>query len=462
MALDTETHPEHLLGISISNGVDAAYLPIKHYNKSTKLFEQIWEGDLQDLRIFIATKHLIGHNFTYDRSVLWKHLETATCWVFDTRIGWHLASAPTGPRPYSLKTMQTELLGWPERGDVELKENVEKYGGKLKNGDHYLADLNVLAKYACLDALSTAQGHAKLMPFFQENEYMWMMRQSMDYNILLTQNTEQGIIVDRDGLQKAHNRLIKQRDAAKNRFSKELKNEIEDLEREWADRRIAEYKRQYNKDRYERHPEEWRRFNLNSDKDKRELFYEKLGYPVQYTTESGKPAVDADSIKRMPGNFVEAYLKYEHSNTIISNFSTGYLSASAVDSRLHPGFNVCGTVSYRLSGFKPYLLNAPFDEKAVLRNFKVEEGWIGVHADLSAIEPTITAHYSEDKTLLKVFRDGLGDIYLDLAKEMFVNDRELQEGYDSNAPITKAVKERFAKQGHSTCGAIYRNSSHSG
>src|SRR6185369_16011046 len=58
----------------------------------------------------------------------------------------------------------------------------------------------------------------------------------------------------------------------------------------------------------------------------------------------------------------------------------------------------------------------------------------------------IMAHYSGDPTLLKVFRDGLGDVYLDLALEMFPHDKELRDGYNPRAPITSHVKERFAKQ----------------
>jgi DNA polymerase I-like protein with 3'-5' exonuclease and polymerase domains len=70
----------------------------------------------------------------------------------------------------------------------------------------------------------------------------------------------------------------------------------------------------------------------------------------------------------------------------------------------------------------------------------------GVHADLAAIEPTVTAFYSDDPHLLKVFRDGLGDIYLDLALELFPRDRELREGYSPQAPVTDAIKKRFSKQ----------------
>lgn len=455
VACDTETYGAvetgHLLGISLAplhrtNQMQAIYLPLHQYDKDKKLFYSFYEVPPQWLISFLQLKELVGHNFTYDKRWIDSSLEISTKWIADTRIMWHLASAPEGPRPYGLKDAQKELLGWDTKGDVELSDNVKKYCGSLKKGEHYLADLGVLGEYAVLDAYSTIEIYRQLSPFFKVHDYWHMLCTTMKYALLLEENTMLGVTVDRLQLQKAHDRYLKIKEAASKRFHKELKDEIRELEESWVDRRVALYKREYNKARYQSHPEEWKRFNLNSDKDKRELFYDKLGYKVTETTDSGKPSVGGDVIKRFDGGFVEAYLKYEHANTISSNFSKPYIDASALDSRLHPGFNICGTVSYRLSGFKPYFLNAPFDEKALMRCMRVDSGYTGIHADLSAIEPTITAHFSEDASLLKVFKNGLGDIYLDLALELFPNDTELQDGYDPNVPITKSVKERFAKQ----------------
>lgn len=455
VACDIETHPTCILGISLApistrHDVDAIYIPLRVYDKTTNAFLEYADKSLStSLGNWLTDYRFVGHNFTYDKTHLDKQYNINTQWMADTRIMWHLASAPAGPRPYGLKDAQVEILAMEAKGSVELKQNIKANGGKGDGTDMHLADLEVLAKYAALDAYSTIQLYSKLSPFFDTYDYWWMLEQMMQYAILLQQNTDSGVSVDVPGLEKAHNRLLRTKEAAKKRFYKELKNEIESLEKDWADRRIAEYKRESNKTWYANHPEKWERFNLNSDAHKRELFFEKLKHTPLAFTEGGKPSVDGDSIKRLPGNFVEAYLKYEKANTLSTNFSGPYLSSvirSIYDNRLHPGFNICGTVSYRLSGFKPYLLNAPFDEKAILKNFKCDEGYIGVHADLSAIEPTVTAHYSEDPSLLKVFRDGLGDIYLDLALELFKNDKELHYGYNPNIPITAEVKERFSKQ----------------
>lgn len=448
VSCDVETYGKDpkegkLLGVSVcfkSSGTYRSLYVLDHVydNLSWQDRSQLFRSHVLQ---WLFRKPLVGHNFTYDKRWL-----PGTTWTADTRLMWHLASAPAGPRPYGLKDAQVELLGWDVRGDVEIKSQVKERGGNIKNGDHYLADVEVLGKYACLDTYSTLLIFEHLSPFFDNNDYWGMLHEAMDYNELLELNTTLGIHVDRPGLQKAHDRLIRARDAAKRRLCKDLKAPLMEIEHCWAERRIAEYKREHNKVFYAAHPEKWKKFNWNSDNDKRELFYDKLKNPVIYTTESGKPATDLDSIKQMTGEWTAAYARYEHFNTTVSNFTTGYLESSEKDSLLHPGFNICGTVSYRLSGFKPYLLNAPFDEKMIMKHLHIPSGYVGVHSDLSAIEPTVTAHYSEDPFLFKVFGKGLGDIYLDLALELFPHDKELHDLYNPNIPITKAVKTRLEKQ----------------
>lgn len=466
VACDVETAKDvHLLGISLSNGSMSIYVPVTVH--STNNFSSSISTTLKStLMTWLSANKLIGHNFTYDKRFIDSYFDISSKWVFDTRIGWHLASAPSGPRPYGLKDAQIEVLGWEAKGDMALKAEVEAAGGKLSNGDHYLASLNTLAKYACLDTLATYQLYARLNRFFVDNDYHWMMEKMMQYNLLLEENTTLGVAVNRPGLERAHEQLSKKALAAKKRFIKLIGPEVAELEEDWKDRRISEYKREYNKVFYEAHPEKWTRFNFNSDSHKRELFFDKLRLPVLERTPSKLPSTSADSLRQSVNQYlgtgevkegandttirvaeaVGAYLIYEKSNTLTTNFSKPYLDSIQTDGRLHPGFNICGTVSYRLSGFKPYLLNAPFDEKLILQNLTCDPGYIGVHADLAAIEPTITAHYSDDPSLHKVFGKGLGDIYLDLALELFPTDYDLRAGYNPNAPITKKVKEQFAKQ----------------
>lgn len=454
IALDTETALDtYLFGISMSgiNGV-GCYIPV--YEKEDGQYNQLLTPAFtRILRNYIAQSCLVGHNYVYDKRFIDKHFDIESKWVADTRIMWHLSAAPAGPRKYSLKEAQVELLGWEKANDEELSLNVKSKGGSLKNGDHCMADLDILAKYAELDAVSTIQVYLKLWPFFKDNDYEWLLQDMMHYQSLLEINTKLGVRVDVKGLEASHKRLIDKKEAAKRRFLKLLAPEIKELEEDWVEQKCALYKRESNQILYRSNTEKWKRINLNSDADKRALFYHKLCLEICGETDSGRAQVSEDTLRQSLRTVnsariiraMESYLIYEKANTISTNFSGPWLN-SVVQGRLHPGFNVCGTVSYRLSGFKPYLLNAPFDEKVILRHLKCDEGWIGVHADLAAIEPTITAHYSDDPSLLKVFRDGLGDIYLDLALEIFKDNKELQEGYKPYEKITSDIKKRFDKE----------------
>lgn len=456
LACDVETAKDvHLLGVSLapSNLQESIYVPLVHYN-DTQFEKQCGEDVRAALALVLSQATLIGHNFTYDKKWVETILLCNTNWVGDTRIMWHLSSAPSGPHGYGLKAAQKEVLGWEKSNEEELESEVVSAGGKLSNGDHYLASLNVLGHYACLDTHSTIQLYNKLKSWFDQNDYWWMVERTMEFQQLLELGTERGISVDTSYLEKVHNQILRKKDAASKRFLKELKNEIFELEEDWKDRKIASYKRAYNRERYLQHPEEWRRLNLNSDKDKRELFYDKLRLPVTSTTEGGLPQITADTTRavlrdpKLTTNIREAcgaYLKYEEANTLTANFTSLYLK-NVKAGRIHPRYNIAGTVSGRLAGFKPHFLNAPFDEAKIMRAFSCEPGYIGIHADLVAIEPTLTAHYSDDPAMLKVFRDGLGDIYLDLALDLFPEDKELKDGYNPRIPVTGAVKERFAKQ----------------
>lgn len=454
IACDTETYGKvwdvenrKLLGISMSpeNLFTAIYVPIWVWDQGT--WREVADAQLKvTLSIFLENSKLVGHNFTYDKRWIEETLPCKTSWIADTRIMWHLASAPSGPRPYGLKDAQTEVLKWNKTNEEELDKNVRAKGGLLRNGDHYMADVEILAKYAGLDAYSTIQLYKSLKPFFDTHSYWPLLSDMMAYNELLEANTYLGVPCDKEGLERALESIIGDKEKALKSFMKSVSSQIEELELDWVDRKCAGYKREYNKTNYVNTPTKWKRFNLNSDSDKRELFYGKLRFPITEKTEGGLPSTSADVLKGYKHAGLEEYLKYEKLNTLASNFVGPYLDSLDNDNKLHPGFNICGTVSYRLSGFKPYLLNAPFDEKRIMQHMRCEEGYIGIHADLSAIEPSITAHYSEDPSLLKVFREGLGDIYLDLALDLFPEDKELQNGYNPAIRISADVKKRFEKQ----------------
>ena len=183
IAVDTETYgkawdkPENrrLLGISIAtltnpnNTPNALYIPFNSFQDGLwHVHDTSWCYPM--LEQWLASKALIGHNFAYDE--LWLRLAGVnTSWHACTRLMYHMASAPSGAKRYSLKDAQKELLGWPESNKDEMALHVKAMGGDIKKGDHYLATLSTLAKYACLDTMSTALVYSELTSFFNTYTY---------------------------------------------------------------------------------------------------------------------------------------------------------------------------------------------------------------------------------------------------------------------------------------------------
>ena len=105
-------------------------------------------------------------------------------------------------------------------------------------------------------------------------------------------------------------------------------------------------------------------FNFNSDNHLRVLFYDILGLPVVDTTDSGMPAVNKHTIDKLKN-----HTQSEHQKTILTKISelsdvtkmlTSFIPAfetAHVDKYGHAhlmgNFNLCGTVSGRLSSNEP-------------------------------------------------------------------------------------------------------------
>jgi DNA polymerase-1 len=184
-----------------------------------------------------------------------------------------------------------------------------------------------------------------------------------------------------------------------------------------------------------------------------------LSYPVRERTPTKRPKTDRANLGFIPHAGAAQLIEYSECKKIVEQAQT-YIKATK-DGKLYTNYDICGTVSGRLSGFSPSLLNLPFSEPEVMHAFPSLPGFIGIHADLAAIEPCVLAHYSEDPGLLKVYKEGRGDIYLDLALEIFPERLDLKEKYDPNKEATTEVKEEF-KDLRKVCKIIHLAVSYTG
>lgn len=395
-----------------------------------------------DISFFLKySDKIIGWNVPFDKTWLDYHYKVDTKWHADGRIMWYLQNNDPAIRGFGLKLAQKKLLGWSESNDKELEEHIKSKGGKISNGDHYLADTSVLAFYACLDTYSTLLCYEKLSTFMDSMGYWQFAHSILEYGLLLKQSADQGLKTSEVDLIHAAQLYKYKREQAGKELRISCEKEINAIEEAWKSKKAASFKRDSNKQQYLDSPLLFRKFNPSSSQQRALLLHTMLEFPILERTETGMPKTDRANISLIKHKGAAALLKYSEYKKIAEQAET-YLK-HVQDGRLYTNYDVCGTVSGRLAGFKPSLLNMPFSEDEVMSAFTVDEGYIGVHADLAAIEPCILAHYSGDPTLLKVYQDGMGDIYLDLDLDIFPNNLELKELYNPLTPVNPKIKEHF-------------------
>jgi DNA polymerase I-like protein with 3'-5' exonuclease and polymerase domains len=448
--LDERESGAKLLGISLgartakSGQGGACYIVLNEYRSGTFISAPLPLIDA--VRRFLAgLTNAAGANFLFDQDWIAAHLGVRVKFTFDTQIGWHHSDAPWKNRGYGLKNLQKQLLGWADSNEKPLHDSIRANGGDPKNGQFHLADLFVMAEYASLDAWATLLGAEALLPFFEKHNYRPFHDRTCRYRELLKEATREGLPVDvprlTQWIMESELNLMSQA----NMFAAAVgPDAVREFEADLLDAVKATRSSAKGKARFDS-PEHKPKLNLDSNVHLAKLFYEQLGLPVLEHTKAGAPAVHKVALSRMDHpaarllvsrNELQKSLEYAHA----------YLSATGRDARMHPSFNVTGQISGRPSGFAPNVLQMPVGEESLMACFGPPSGRIGVGADLVSVEPHFTGYYSNDPTLLKVYRDRQGDIYLDLCLDLFPDLVELREAYNPTAAPSDDVKKRFGKE----------------
>lgn len=185
-------------------------------------------------------------------------------------------------------------------------------------------------------------------------------------------------------------------------------------------------------------------FNLNSDKQLRELLYDQLGFPVELWTEhetTPQPALNEDALGLMGDlgkilvrrNLLQKEREYVES----------YISLLTPGSLLHPSFRVPGTVTGRLSGKDPNIQQIP-KTRGTLECFIPRPGHIWVDCDVNALEQVVLAELSGDPSLLKLYGPGASpnDVYLFVGSQFpgEIGRKIRAAGYDPDNPTPDGIK----------------------
>jgi DNA polymerase-1 len=151
-------------------------------------------------------------------------------------------------------------------------------------------------------------------------------------------------------------------------------------------------------------------FNLNSPKQKQEVFFDKMHLPVISRTGSGQPATDSDTFSEWASRDIPIGISLERYSEL-NKLKSGYLDSIPllVDKWgvLRGDLNSCGTETGRMSSSNPNLQNQPNNHDFPIRAaFIPRPGYVFVNYDYSQLELRVMAHMSHDKKFMQIFHEG--------------------------------------------------------
>ena len=389
-----------IVGISIAlSDKKSYYIPIGH-SSNIKYKQLSKRYVLDNLKPILQSEKFkkIGHNLKYDRNVLVnyninligiEHDSMLLSYVYDsTAIRHGLDNA--AEKYLSHKTIHYEDVAGKGAKQIPFAD----------------VDIDIAAEYACEDAVVSLELYNFLWSKVSKDKNIVKVYSDIEIPLvpILSKIETNGVLIDSKALQK---------------LSKDLNKELNEIESKCF--KIT------NKE-----------FNLNSPKQLQEILYDELKIPVSKKTPTGKPSTDEDTLQFLAqtNELPKLILEYRSLNKL----KTGYtdklpLQISKTSGRVHTSYQQAITSTGRLSSTDPNLQNIPIKTskgKKIRKTFIAQGEKRIFAADYSQIELRIMAHLSEDKNLLKAFKNKI-DIHSFTASEIFAIDIENVSSDDRRA-----------------------------
>lgn len=184
-------------------------------------------------------------------------------------------------------------------------------------------------------------------------------------------------------------------------------------------------------------------FNINSYQQLGDILYNHMEFPVLERTKSGAPSTKEGVLVRLKTldeiGIIEKVIEYRLWRLYQSRYFNPWPELADSEWRLHPHFKPYHTVTGRLSCESPNMQQVP-------RNTFVRgliggrPGWVILEADYSQAEMRLAAHYSQDKTLLRIFNTGR-DVHMEMA--MAITGKAEQDVTAEERKMAKSVNFGF-------------------
>lgn len=148
-----------------------------------------------------------------------------------------------------------------------------------------------------------------------------------------------------------------------------------------------------------------RPFNFDSSQQLGILLYDKLNLPEQLSN-ARKRTVDDGALQRIEAkhSIIPRIREYRGLQKVYTSFIEGSLK-KMFRGRIHPSFNINGTVTGRISSSQPNMQQLPKDG-GVRGIYVPDPDFKFLSCDYAQLEVSLAAHFSRDKNLLKIVYEG--------------------------------------------------------
>jgi len=187
-----------------------------------------------------------------------------------------------------------------------------------------------------------------------------------------------------------------------------------------------------------------RAVNINSDVQLGNYIYNRLGLTPVKLTDSGRGAVDEESLLALEIPELESIIKIRKMRKNRDTYLGGF-AREQVDGYVHPFFHLHFVRTYRSSSDRPNFQNIPKRDKEAQRITRQalypRPGHQLLEFDYGALEVRIAACYHQDPNMLKYIREG-HDLHADMTQQIF-NINKYDKATDGHAFLRSAVKNGF-------------------
>ena len=395
LAIDLETdsldvNEANIIGISLSNSIQAYYLPFKSpdnelsptdQNKVLKALNELCM-DESILKIF--------HNAKYDCVIL-KRFKVNTVSFQDTLLMSFFVN--NGLTKHNLEDLYYYYFG----EEKEKFKDIIKNESKRKYKDFSEVPLELATNYAAHDAYATHQLYEALQEQIEQNPDSYIYYDIDKKLSLVLQEVERnGCKIDLKFLTK---------------LEKDLNKEIEKIESKIF--KIA-----------------GEEFNIGSPKQLTEIF-KKLDVKVTKKTKAGDFQTNVKVLEQLESEGIEIashILKWRQYSKLVSTYTSSLAEHADSNDRVHSTFNIAATITGRLSSSEPNLQNIPIRTeigKKIRTAFIAEKGHELYSFDYSQIELRVLCEACEDPNLLKAFQEDQ-DIHQSTGQLVF-NKKEIND-----------------------------------